>query len=153
MEIHHYKGTGIGYPVGSYVNDAIRVAKDAAKVFRDICPNKDRPVNVWCRGSSGTILATLFASNIKGDVTISHVKKPGEQSHIIGPYYQCNGINIIIDDFIATGDTVKSIYQKMTVFGIYQVYALIICGQAGTDESYFRGCFGFSPLHIITNCL
>jgi hypothetical protein len=105
---------GVSYPVGSNVPAAIEWAKKAALMFKTIEEYKERPLNLFCRGGSGVILATLFASNLpEYRVKVCHIKKPGELSHNDTPYIEISGVNIIIDDFIACGTTVEAIAEKM----------------------------------------
>lgn len=108
----------LSYPVGNKMNAAIGFTKLCATRFNNIKEFKDiSNINVYCRGSSGAILAALFVSFLGNNkpITIVHVKKPGEQSHAYStPNNSSSYINIIIDDFIETGNTVNEIYKCVT---------------------------------------
>jgi len=98
------------YPVGSNIGKAKKLIGHYLTVFYKLY-SFDKKINLWCRGSSGAIMATLFAANCKNECKICHVKKQGEDSHSYGysRYENDGAINIVIDDFIATGDTIRAI--------------------------------------------
>jgi orotate phosphoribosyltransferase-like protein len=118
---HH---RGLGYPVGSDMQSAIIIANKIVEVFNTIEEFHDKRINVWCRGSSGMILGSLFVAGLKnhGTAVLCHVRKPGEKSHCDGT--QCHSqtlfgqgegpfINVVIDDFISSGQTIKQIQHTM----------------------------------------
>lgn len=122
----------IPYPIGSHIDAAITYIN---KVYATIILNelfKNRDINLWCRGSSGAILAGLLASRLLTtktfhSVQIIHVKKPNETAHGSDLTYVIeNGCNIIIDDFSYTGDTIIHITKSMTSLGIRYVDAIIL---------------------------
>lgn len=158
MNLHYYNGHGCGYPVGSNITNAINLAKNAAIIFNKMKEyNSKQPINIWCRGSSGAILAALFALYIKKkrDVYICHVKKEGESSHITQPCPASNAINIIIDDFISSGETIRAIKKKMESNSHYNVDCLIVGGQYSDSEneaeSDLKRQIRFVPSNLITN--
>lgn len=68
------------------------------------------------RGMSGALLAIPIALRMKKELIM--VRKPGENTH---SKYQVEGnINVqkyvIVDDFVFTGDTVRSIYDAVLEF-------------------------------------
>jgi hypothetical protein len=137
-----------GYPVGNHVVAAISYAENAANVFNDTFQHVS--VNIWCRGSSGAILAALFAANIKNvvDKKIIHVKKNGEKAH--GTSDPIRGaenavINVIIDDAVEYGTTLNAIYDQMTLHSIYVPDVLII-----SNGRLAAKCIDFKPKVIIS---
>lgn len=110
MEYIETKIERIQYPVGSNIQENIPIINQMAKVINELFV--DEYINLLCMGSSGAIIASIVAlSNPK--MTIIHVKKDGEDSHStsLTSKYD-NAKNVIIDDFIATGDTLNKIYRK-----------------------------------------
>ena len=76
----------------------------------------DKPILLWCSGSSGAMIAGIVASRLK-NVAVSHVKKESENAHSshvnIPSSFAENKLNFIIDDFIYSGQTVNYIYKRM----------------------------------------
>lgn len=62
-------------------------------------------------GSSGAMLSALTCQHLE-NCNIFHVKKENEDSHSRS-ISTLNNINIIIDDSICSGNTIKNIYLKM----------------------------------------
>ncbi len=114
MNILTYEGDEIGYPVGGRLKEAAKYIDNVFNLLWPIITNK--PVNIWVRGSSGAILGTLLASKIDNEAVICHVKKEGEDSHQ-GNYFSNRfgegSMDIIIDDFSCSGDTINSIHEIM----------------------------------------
>lgn len=122
--------TGLSYPVGENIARNIPIIKLMVKRFKLVKEFKNRPVNIMCQGSSGAIIATFFALAIKNS-TIVHVKKPGEVSHSsLTINMSDNPVNLIVDDFISTGETVKRIYSAVTSRVGYKIPidCLCVCG-------------------------
>lgn len=122
----------ISYPIGSHIDEAIIYIN---KVYATIILNelfKNRDINLWCRGSSGAILAGLLASRLLTtktfhSVQVIHVKKPNENAHGSDLTYVIEGgCNIIIDDFSYTGDTIIHITKAMKSLGIRYIDAIIL---------------------------
>lgn len=119
----------IKYPVGRYINDAISFIDAVVKRIDndDSFPTQD--LVIWCRGSSGAILAALlsqyFCTEGFEEVRINHVKKPSEYSHSSNSLH-VGTCNIIIDDFIASGETVREIMKCMEHNGVDYVDYLIV---------------------------
>lgn len=101
-----------GYPIGSNIQinkQSINALKRVMK--QTIGPKKH--ITLWCRGSSGAIIAGIVSLGFPNS-TINHVKKVGESSHSRGQYtLKDNTINIIIDDFSNTGETLNAIYEDI----------------------------------------
>lgn len=121
----------IGYPVGRYINEAIEfISRVTNKITSEELLPKRKEIILWCRGSSGSILAALLASKLVVlgfKVIIRHVKKPGEDSHTSNGWINdYNYFNIIIDDFVATGDTIVAISKEMAKSGIEEIDCIIV---------------------------
>lgn len=138
----------LSYPVGNNMKSAFFYAEEAAKKFREIYPPGNY-VNVFCRGSSGAILASLFYAMLPDyEITIVHIKKDGESSHgdKVSTRFNSYHINVIIDDIIATGETMREIWNAIESYTTdpIKINALIIL--RGYDGDYY----GFSPEYLIT---
>jgi len=138
----------VDYPVGHYISKAYNYIEFASKIF--LYENKDHEItiNLWCMGSSGAILASLFSERMKQKqikCRICHVKKKGERSHSnYFPSISTKDINIIIDDFITTGDTVNTIYKKFTDNNPrLEIDWLIVC------RTVYQSTLKFIPKHLI----
>lgn len=133
------QGHYIKYPVGDDIIAAIDFTNKSAAAFNDNFASYEY-VNIWCRGSSGAILAALFASKLNAaNIKIIHIKKEGEHSHgNVSPLSSYSDpINVIIDDFIATGDTLNKIYKAVKSTGINIVDVLVI----GNGHSSYKLTF------------
>lgn len=116
QKIEYIRKNGISYPVGSNIPAAIHHTTLMAENFNTIMEFKGRKLKVFCRGSSGAILAALFLAALNWDceATIEHVKKPGENSHNSNDFdIEENDVAIIIDDIIASGETVRNILPHL----------------------------------------
>jgi adenine/guanine phosphoribosyltransferase-like PRPP-binding protein len=135
------------YPVGTYIYQNIPKIKlmvaEVMKVKALITKLKDNGANIICRGSSGAIIATIFATEMVGiNTQIIHIKKDGESAHSGGDNIIRDGVNIIVDDFICTGETMTAIYtrfKRITSLGI--IDAVCVTGKAKnlsfTPKYYF----------------
>ena len=130
MNIHTFKSApeeGIGYPVGMKMPEDMRIIKLCTSVFNENMENDAiEGINLLCMGSSGAIIAALFASDCKFDCRIVHIKKDGEYSHNSYPHLAPSYVNIIIDDFTATGTTIKNIIKNLEKKT--NIYGLIMAG-------------------------
>lgn len=106
------------YPVGTHMLAAMKFAKKAYQTLINYCPNlhTESSIVIWCRGSSGAILGALLAQHLitnesfrKMEIRVNHVKKEGESSHSSPETYCDTFFNIVIDDIIASGSTLKAI--------------------------------------------
>jgi len=109
----------------------------------------DKVINVWTRGSSGDILGSLLVDRLLGiknidtqmraineeDIKIIHIKKPNEKSHgnpINSAFCNHYTFNIIIDDFIATGDTINAIYEELVTCQHKDAKIMLVIGDIDT---------------------
>ena len=123
MKKHHIVNVPeLPYPIARNLTSGLPIIKKMLLILlKFIRKNYEtqRRIVFFCRGSSGAIIAGLGADYFmsKGyEVYISHIKKEGEKSHngsmtIYGSDID-GAITVIIDDFVATGETVKKIVDK-----------------------------------------
>ena len=130
-------GRHLVYPIGSNVSSMVVYIENIVTTFKKHKINLDKKSNViciWCRGSSGAMLAGMFAYTFKeATVRIKYVKKEGERSH--NSYisaFPSNSIDIIIDDFMDTGETIFRIWYDSP---IKKIDYLIL---NGVPPAYFR---------------
>lgn len=112
------------YPIGENIVANMPVIANMGKVLKEfIAKNypKTSHINLLCKGSSGAIIAGLVSvalrKNKKRGISIFHIKKLGEKAHGSGSFdediFDLNSIVVIIDDFIDTGSTIKSILLRV----------------------------------------
>jgi len=99
----------VGYPIGSNMVKVKDLVQEYVKGFKQLNLPISKEINLWCKVSSGAILAAIFALHLNNPVKICHIKKAGETSHSVNPEVFSEGFNIVIDDFVASGETIKSI--------------------------------------------
>lgn len=131
--------SAVNYPVSSFIQYNLPIIYDMVeKLKNELDPTKD--VILWGRGSSGAIIAGIMATRIE-KAKISHVKKNGEDSHSNSvsttPTDRKNTINVIVDDFMASGATLNSIYEQMKSHKI-KVHGLCISGTVWTKALKFN---------------
>lgn len=105
----------IEYPVGLNMTKNLVAINEMATRLTEVYPGKD--FTLWCRGSSGSIIAGILSYLLRGNIIINHVKKEGEYSHSssVSTLQEPNTrIHVIVDDLIASGYTIESILDKMT---------------------------------------
>lgn len=126
----------LSYPIGSHMDEVIQFMDRMKPIISDICKkllnvDSNTTIAIWCRGSSGAILASLLSvilySNGINNVIIKHVKKPGETSHG-NNYNRFANYNIIIDDFSCSGVTINQITNKMYDTNVRYIDCLILSG-------------------------
>lgn len=109
------------YPVGEHLDNVIIYIENISAELEKILDHT-KCLNIWCRGSSGAILAALLASRfIYHSPRILHVKKEGEEAHSTNGSFNHHTsfnhvINIIIDDFVSSGETIRKIYSTARKF-------------------------------------
>ena len=105
--------------------------------FKTIDEFSFKSINIYCQGSSGAIMAAFFCARVQNACRILHVKKEGEKSHSdysnLRPF-SGDCINIIIDDFIASGRTVNRIHS----FADVKIDCLIVSGESYMDKIEFK---------------
>lgn len=133
MRVKYLKGIGqISYPVGEYIAEAIEFVNAVLTVLTKDKTFPTSNIAIWCRGSSGAILASLLSHGliVKGyrNISVNHVKKPNENSHSFNCFLP-RTTNIIIDDFTCTGDTINHIANWMKEY-TYSIDYMIFSGVA-----------------------
>lgn len=124
------------YPIGKNIKNMLSYTDVFLKHILEIVP-KDVRLNFLCRGSSGAILAGIIASQIpkEYETIINHVKKPGESSHSGDLRLKNEDFNIIIDDFISSGETVSSIYNDFKKAGGTEINLLVVSGRVSLNKN------------------
>lgn len=124
LKVH---GKDIEYPVGDNIASSYQTVKELVGLTVRTLTRIEQTngsingVNIWCRGSSGSILAGFLASELLGRdyfTRICYTHKEGEVSHYKNISPIASGINVFIDDFVSKGDTfneVARIAQKIFV--------------------------------------
>lgn len=122
----------IEYPVGLNMTKNLVAIKEMATRLTEVYPNKD--FTLWCRGSSGSIIAGILSYLLEGYTIINHIKKEQEYSHSnsLSSLKDINRVHVIVDDLIASGTTISSILDKMTWLNI-NPDALCITGEYRRD--------------------
>ena len=100
----------IEYPVGTHISYNISIIKSMANYIKRKFP--EGTISLWCRGSSGAIIAGIISSNLKRKVFIRYISKNNEKRHDKNNHNYETDINIIVDDFICTGKTIDEIINK-----------------------------------------
>lgn len=134
------------YPVGRYIYENIGQIKEMVASYNSIEEFKGKEINLICRGSSGAIIAGIFASLMPVRCYIFHVKKDGENSHHgqCGRINNCGDVNVIIDDFIASGSTMNAIYEKLLIIHDLQSISIdCVCITSTYSE------VNFTPKYVI----
>jgi len=108
------------YPVGENIQTNKKYIQAMVESFIEIDEFKDKYINIVCRGSSGAIIAGVFSILIPNNHRIIYINKTGEQSHLSEfnnllkkSSEEQGAINIIVDDFICTGDTMRGIKSSI----------------------------------------
>lgn len=117
MKLHIIKDqTTINYPVGYYIQDAVFFVDKVIKVLMEMAEKKQFPlgnIDIWVRGSSGAILGGLLTQRLLTigftNISVIHIKKDGENSHTENVFRTNGKYNVIIDDFVASGETMNEI--------------------------------------------
>lgn len=138
----------LSYPIGNRMSTANAYMIDAYTAFSAIEEYKNKHVTIVCRGSSGSILATLFASKFPDIdvVDIQHIKKDGELSHHSGISINNESIVVLIDDFVSSGGTVDAIQGRVMADG-KQINVVILMNGWG------RRNFSWAPSYLIRGSL
>lgn len=122
------------YPVGEHINYYFDICKEIAEVIKSNF--SDKSITFWCQGSSGAIISALVSQHLP-NTNIYHVKKTGENSHSYS-ISNVNDINIIIDDLMCSGNTVKNIAKELTEKCQY-INCIVMTGQI--KKELFNTCF------------
>lgn len=155
----------MSYPVGFNMNLAMHFIKSATLHFiESFAETTYTGIEIFCRGSSGAILSALFVAELSkykkyklplhtgnfNHIIINHVKKENESSHSNVQYGIVNITNavVVVDDFISSGNTLRSIYNKIKDYNKDNAVIDYLIAEHVTKEE--RLSLNFEPLHIIT---
>jgi adenine/guanine phosphoribosyltransferase-like PRPP-binding protein len=152
-EIHSSKHikTGIAqlyYPIGEKIHENKDRIEKLIKEFASIKEFNKQKLTLICRGSSGAIIAAMFAMKLSNECVIIHIKKDGEESHT---HFERSRVDrnsklIIVDDFVKTGNTVNTIYHKLTeIFNPTTIVIDCLC-VTGTSKR-----LNFEPKYFISS--
>ena len=101
----------MNYPIGPNIKVNLPIINNMYRYIKEKFP--EGTITIWCRGSSGAIIAGIISSKLKGRARVAYISKPNEKRHdIVSPYKYSVGYNIIVDDFICTGKTIDDIIKK-----------------------------------------
>ena len=101
----------MNYPIGPNIKVNLPIINNMYRYIKEKFP--EGTITIWCRGSSGAIIAGIISSKLKGRARIAYISKPNEKRHDpVSPYQYLGGYNIIVDDFICTGKTIDDIIKK-----------------------------------------
>jgi len=127
------------YPLGINLSSDMSIINLLINKFKTISHYYGKNINLYCAGSSGAIMATIFSMNVP-NCRIIHIKKENEQAHSsnmwLAPFKE-NHINVIIDDFIASGATVNRIASYVTE----GIDCLVISGYSNFSKCNFKPHF------------
>ena len=117
------------YPVGPNIKVNLPIINNMYRYIKEKFP--EGIITIWCRGSSGAIIAGIISSKLKGRARVAYVSKPNEKRHDkVSAHMYSTGYNIIVDDFVCTGETINKIINEST---ITQFDLLIISGNLTTS--------------------
>ena len=155
------KETRVGwtsYLVGWNINEYFRAVEKTANYLKEIPELKNANLKLWCRGSSGAMISALLAQHLStySCVYINHLKKEGETSHNYRPLEpDKNDINLIVDDFVCSGETVNIIAEKIISNYKIQLHieedeiniGLVLIGDVKMEK------LEFTPSLVLANCI
>ena len=160
MKLYELKDvTKLTYPVGININQIIFYIKEVMKCIIDNEVFKNvHYINIWCTGSSGAILSALLAEKITFHyssitVRIYHIKKEGEHSHngnFEKLFIDNDMYNIVIDDFVSTGDTLQRIQKHLSFHSVNKVDLLILSSTFIDTECRYDCETGMEVLEHVT---
>ena len=117
------------YPVGPNIRVNLPIINNMYRYIKEKFP--EGIITIWCRGSSRAIIAGIISSKLKGRARVAYVSKPNEKRHDkLSAHMYSTGYNIIVDDFVCTGETINKIINEST---ITQFDLLIISGNLTTS--------------------
>lgn len=142
----------IDYPFGTALENNLPIAEKLIDAFVQLIsirfPDFESTIQLLCRGSSGAIMATLFAAKLVSlnyYCKIIYFNKDGETRHGGYNFYPNNNdLIVIVDDFICTGSTVNAIYesaQKLLPEAKKQIDVVCVTGRVSRTDLNFGSKF------------
>lgn len=112
MKFIYFKDSyAMNHPVGENIENALEYISLVAPHVQNVI--KKSNLNIWCQGSSGAILSAFLVKELDNSCKICHIKKEGEWSHqnYVSEIFYAPCKNILIDDFMRSGNTLDRIYE------------------------------------------
>lgn len=132
----------MSYPVGQNM-PAARAFSEAVlhsvrMIETAVRPGGFNELNIFCRGSSGSILATMFIAFAPYKCNLVYVKKEIEQGHsgLISDFRK-DLPSLVIDDFMSSGETLREIYKGIVMATNNPFYPIdMLAIVKGYDSAY-----------------
>jgi hypothetical protein len=134
MKTHIINCSEVTYPVGLNMSSAMKFVKEVYKFIRDNDDFRGRDINLLCTGSSGSIIASLLFAELDQENVLSSL----------------DDINVIIDDFSSSGETIERIYSKVKQYNSDIDINYLILSGIGTDSVYIIKEV-IQPQHIVSS--
>jgi len=128
------------YPVGKNLPENYQNILEMAEALKK---KNYSDVVLICSGSSGAIISAIIAIQFNPILPIIYIKKAYERNH--GHFYHSMRITnktlIIVDDFVATGDTIRHIRKKLRLEGITEVQGICMSSSFELYDLHKQGFF------------
>ena len=69
----------MNYPIGPNIKINLPIINNMYRYIKEKFP--EGTITIWCRGSSGAIIAGIISSKLKGRARVVYVSKPNEKRH------------------------------------------------------------------------
>lgn len=120
----------LDYPVGVHMRENLLRIDSYVNIIQKYFSGKT--ISLIVTGSSGSIIAGVIASKIPCEII--YVRKDGEKSHSAHSQTPIGEIQIVVDDIVSTGQTVKRI---LNAYPNKNFDALIFSGTFDETEVVF----------------
>ena len=81
----------MNYPVGPNIKVNLPIINNMYRYIKEKFP--EGTITIWCRGSSGAIIAGIISSKLKGRARVAYISKPNEKRHdLVSPYQYSGGV-------------------------------------------------------------
>jgi len=83
-----------------------------------------------CKGMSGCAIASAMCALSDRDLSVSVIRKKEDTAHSSGhggSYLSPSSSVAIVDDFTSTGETLKSILEGLSIFGVKPICIMMGC--------------------------
>ena len=127
------------YPVGCNLASDMSTITRMTKVIK--AKNYEK-LGLVCTGSSGAIMAAIIAVHLDPIPSVLYIKKKFERNHGHSPYglHQCKNL-IFIDDFIASGATIKHVIKQLKLIKIKEIQGICLGSSSHIHAEYIRAFF------------
>ena len=121
MNIYKFRTIEAIYPVQRHMMYITTVIDYIYNILKDKGLIENQLINIWCKGTSGDVMAALLINKIYQDsdsscqeILMCKVYKEHENHHLVNEIvYYPDGINIVIDDLVDTGKTILDIIKEI----------------------------------------